>query len=51
MDIKTMKGEEIAKLVSKEYQMLLKCQNNIMALNQELERRAGEKKVQKPKEK
>ena len=50
MDIKTMKGEDIAKLVSQEYQTLMRVQNNIMALNQELDRREKEAEpVKEPK--
>jgi uncharacterized small protein (DUF1192 family) len=49
MDIKTMKGEEIATLISGEYQKLMMANQNIQALQAELKRREGEKKEEEPK--
>jgi len=44
MDIKTVSGEEIATLISGEYQKLMLANQNIQALQAELKRREGEKK-------
>lgn len=44
MDVKTLTGEEIAKILGEQYELLLQTQGNIMALKQELRRREGEKK-------
>ena len=43
MDIKTVSGEEIATLISGEYQKLMMANQNIQALQAELKRREVEK--------
>lgn len=47
MDLTKMTGEELATLLTQQYQLLIQTQQNLLALNQELERRKQqqEKKV------
>lgn len=47
MDISKLKGEELAEMISKEYELLLQTQNNLRIIQKELNRR----KKQKAKEK
>lgn len=49
IDIGKMTGEEIAKLLSGEYQRLMVCQQNIQALNGELNRRESGAKDERKK--
>ena len=44
MDITKASGEELAALLSQEYQKMLNCQGNLVALNQEINRRLDAKK-------
>ena len=48
MDIAKISGEEIAKLISQEYQKLMVVNQNLQALNTELSRR---EKKEEPKKK
>jgi hypothetical protein len=43
MDVKTLKGEELAKILGEQYQLLMQSQQNILAINAELKRREEEK--------
>ena len=45
MDITKVTGEELAELLTQEYQKLLQSQQNLLALNEELRRRKSTKNV------
>ena len=47
LKIEVMSGEELAEILSQAYQQANIAQNNIMAVNAELQRRKQEKSMQK----
>lgn len=51
MDITKLKGEELAEMISKQYELLFQAQNNLRAIQDELTRRKEQQdnKVDKKK--